>query len=43
MLPLFVTSQPDVPYFHWQIKVYIHNFTELGIPPEKYTYNIRYS
>lgn len=34
MLPLFVTSQPDVPYFHWQIKVYIHNFTELGIPPE---------
>jgi len=34
MLPLFVTSQPDVPYFHWQIKVYVHNFIELGIPPE---------
>jgi len=34
MLPLFVTSQPDVPYFHWQIKVYVHNFIELGVPPE---------
>ena len=34
MLPLFVTSQPDVPYFHWQIKVYVYNFIELGIPPK---------
>lgn len=32
--PLFVSAQPDVPYFHWQIKVYTHNFIEMGIPPE---------
>jgi hypothetical protein len=32
--PLFVSAQPDVPYFHWQIKIYIHNFIEKGIPPE---------
>lgn len=28
---LFVTAQPDVPYFHWQSKLYIHNFIEKGI------------
>jgi hypothetical protein len=32
---LFVTAQPDVPYFHWQIKLYVHNFTELGINPNQ--------
>lgn len=30
---LFVSAQPDVPYFHWQIKVYVHNFIEKGINP----------
>jgi hypothetical protein len=32
---VFVTAQPDVPYFHWQVELYIHNFTQLGINPEK--------
>ena len=31
---VFVSAQPDVPYFHWQIKVYVHNFIEKGIKPE---------
>jgi len=30
---VFVSAQPDVPYFHWQIKVYVHNFIEKGINP----------
>ena len=30
---VFVTAQPDVPYFHWQVKIYVHNFTSLGINP----------
>jgi hypothetical protein len=30
---LFVTAQPDVPYFHWQVKLYVHNFIEKGIDP----------
>ena len=30
---VFVSAQPDVPYFHWQIKVYVHNFIERGINP----------
>ena len=32
---LFVTAQPDVPYFHWQSKLYIHNFIENGIDASK--------
>lgn len=32
---LFVTAQPDVPYFHWQTKLYIHNFIEKGIQPNQ--------
>jgi hypothetical protein len=32
---LFVSAQPDVPYFIWQIKLYIHNFIEKGINPNK--------
>ena len=23
---LFVTAQPDVPYFHWQCEIYLNNF-----------------
>ena len=32
---VFVTAQPDVPYFHWQIKLYVHNFIEKGINPNQ--------
>jgi len=32
---LFVTAQPDVPYFIWQAKLYIHNFIEKGIKPDQ--------
>lgn len=31
---IFVTAHPDVPYFHWQTKLYIHNFIEKGIEPK---------
>jgi hypothetical protein len=30
---IFVTAQPDVPYFHWQVRVYVDNFIEMGISP----------
>lgn len=30
---VFVTAQPDVPYFHWQCEIYIHNFIDKGIIP----------
>lgn len=32
---LFVSAQPDVPYFIWQIKLYVHNFIENGINPSQ--------
>jgi hypothetical protein len=32
---LFVTAQPDVPYFIWQIKLYVNNFIEKGINPSQ--------
>jgi hypothetical protein len=32
---LFVTAQPDVSYFIWQIKLYVHNFIEKGINPNQ--------
>jgi hypothetical protein len=32
---LFVSAQPDVPYFIWQIKLYVHNFIEKGINPSQ--------
>ena len=32
---VFVTAQPDVPYFHWQVKLYTHNFIEKGIYPNQ--------
>jgi len=31
---IFVSAQPDLPYFHWQIKLYIHNFVKHGINPK---------
>jgi hypothetical protein len=30
---VFVSAQPDVPYFHWQVEVMIHNFMKVGINP----------
>ena len=30
---VFMCAQPDVPYFHWQIEVMIHNFIKSGINP----------
>jgi len=32
---LFVSAQPDVPYFIWQIKLYIHNFIQNGVDPSQ--------
>ncbi len=32
---LFVTAQPDVPYFHWQCEIYGYNFVEKGIKPSQ--------
>lgn len=32
---VFVSAQPDVPYFHWQTKIYVHNFLEKGIDPNQ--------
>jgi hypothetical protein len=32
---VFVSAQPDIPYFHWQTKIYTHNFIEKGIEPNK--------
>jgi hypothetical protein len=32
---VFVTAQPDVPYFHWQAKLYVHNFIEKNINPNQ--------
>jgi hypothetical protein len=31
----FVCAQPDVPYFHWQAKVFIKNFIDKGINPDR--------
>jgi hypothetical protein len=31
---VFVSAQPDVPYFHWQSEIYINNFIEKGINPK---------
>lgn len=31
---IFVSAHPDIPYFHWQTKIYTYNFIERGIKPE---------
>ena len=31
---IFISAQPDVPYFHWQCEVYLHNFLDKGIDPK---------
>jgi hypothetical protein len=30
---IYVTAQPDLPYFHWQCEVYGFNFRENGVKP----------
>jgi hypothetical protein len=30
---LYLSAQPDEPYFHWQVEVMIHNFVKVGIDP----------
>lgn len=30
----FITAQPDIPYFHWQVELYVHNFLQKGIKME---------
>ena len=32
---IYVTAQPDVPYFHWQSKIYGYNFVSKGIKPSQ--------
>jgi hypothetical protein len=32
---IYVTAQPDIPYFHWQCEVYAHNFEQKGIHPNQ--------
>jgi hypothetical protein len=31
---VFVSAHPDIPYFHWQTKVYTNNFIKKGIKPK---------
>jgi hypothetical protein len=31
---VFVSAHPDIPYFHWQTKVYTNNFIDKGINPK---------
>ncbi len=31
---IFVSAQPDVQYFHWQVRVYVENFLNQGINPK---------
>ena len=32
---IYCSVQPDVPYFHWQVRVFIDNFLEVGIQPQQ--------
>jgi len=32
---IYLSVQPDQPYFHWQVEVYINNFKTIGINPNK--------
>ncbi|MEO0493050.1 MAG: GlcNAc-transferase family protein [Actinomycetota bacterium] len=35
--PRFVSAQPDTPWFVWQCHVYLHNFIDLGVSPDRLT------
>jgi hypothetical protein len=28
---IFLSAQPDTPYFHWQVEIYLHQFSQHGI------------
>lgn len=32
---IFISAQPDVPYFHWQVEIYVNNFIEKGISSDQ--------
>lgn len=32
---IYLSVQPDQPYFHWQVEVYINNFKLIGINPNR--------
>lgn len=32
---VFVSAQPDEPFFHWQTEIYLYNFEKQGIPREQ--------
>ena len=32
---IYLSVQPDQPYFHWQVEVYINSFKSVGINPNK--------
>lgn len=32
---IYLSVQPDQPYFHWQVEVYVNNFKKVGINPNK--------
>lgn len=29
----YISVQPDITYFHWQVEVYVNNFIDIGINP----------
>lgn len=31
---IYVSVQPDIAYFHWQVELYLFNFLQVGIKPE---------
>ena len=33
---IFISSQPDEPYFHWQVELYLYNFSKYGISDQCY-------
>jgi len=30
----YISVQPDITYFHWQVELYLFNFLQIGIKPE---------
>jgi len=33
---IFISAQPDEPYFHWQVELYLYNFSNHGIEDNSY-------
>lgn len=31
---IYISVQPDIAYFHWQVELYLFNFLQVGIKPE---------